>query len=80
MSVIDKTIIAIEESEVMLIIGTSGVVEPAASMGLMAKQSGKKIIEINLDATPNSSIYDVSIQAKSGEVLPLFYRIDEIYN
>lgn len=80
MSVIDKTILSIEESEVMLIIGTSGVVEPAASMGLMAKQSGKKVIEINLDQTPNSSIYDVSIQAKSGEVLPLFYKIDEIYN
>ncbi len=80
MSVIDKTILAIEESEVMLIVGTSGVVEPAASMGLMAKQSEKKVIEINLDQTPNSSIYDVSIQAKSGEVLPLFYRIDEIYN
>lgn len=80
MSVIDKTILAIEESDVLLIIGTSGMVEPSASMGLMAKQSGKKVIEINLEPTPNSSIYDISIQAKSGEVLPLFYRIDEIYN
>jgi len=80
MSIIDKTILSIEESEVMIIIGTSGVVEPAASMGLMAKQSGKKVIEINLEQTPNSSLYDVFIQAKSGETLPLFYKIDEIYN
>ncbi len=77
---IDSALLSIEESELMLIIGTSGIVEPAASMGLLAKQSDKKVIEINLDETPNSRIYDVSIQAKSGEILPLLYDVSGTYN
>ena len=73
MDVIDKTLKAIEDSDVMLIIGTSGVVEPAASMGLVAKQAGKTVIEINLEHTPNSSLFDITILGKSGEILPLLY-------
>jgi len=73
MEVIDKTLKAIEDCEVMLIIGTSGVVEPAASMGLVAKQAGKTVIEINIEHTPNSPLFDFTILGKSGEVLPLLY-------
>jgi NAD-dependent deacetylase len=71
MSVIDKALIAIEECQVMLIVGTSGVVEPAASMGLLAKQTGKIVIEINTEPTINSPLYDLTILGKSGEILPL---------
>lgn len=74
MSVIDKTLVAIEKCQVMLIVGTSGVVEPAASMGLVAKQTGKTVIEVNLEPTINSPLYDLSIIGKSGEVLPMFCR------
>ncbi|MGH7801813.1 MAG: SIR2 family NAD-dependent protein deacylase [Thermodesulfobacteriota bacterium] len=71
MSIIDHILIAIERCEVMLIVGTSGVVEPAASMGLVAKHTGKTVIEVNLETTPNSSNYDISILGKSGEILPM---------
>ena len=80
MSVIDSSIMAIENCDVMLIIGTSGIVEPAASMGLMAKKSGKKVIEINLDMTPSSGLYDFSLRGKSGEILPQFYIFTKEYN
>ena len=80
MEVIDRGLLAIDECDLMLIIGTSGIVEPAASMGLIAKQSDKKVIEINLEPTPNSGLYDISIQGKSGEILPLFYEIERTYN
>ncbi|MEM7009450.1 MAG: NAD-dependent deacylase [Thermodesulfobacteriota bacterium] len=73
MSVIDAALSAIEQSQVMLIIGTSGVVEPAASMGLVAKQTNKTVIEINLDETPSAGLYDIVIREKSGEVLPLLF-------
>ena len=56
MPIIDNILIAIERCEVMLIVGTSGVVEPAASMGLIAKHTGKTVIEVNLETTPNSSL------------------------
>ncbi len=73
MSVIDASLQAIEQCQVMLIIGTSGVVEPAASMGLVAKQTNKTVIEINLDETPSAGLYDIVIREKSGDILPLLF-------
>jgi NAD-dependent deacetylase len=57
--------------EVMLIIGTSGVVNPAASFAGIAKAAGAFVAEINLDTTPHSSMVDVSIQGRASEVVPL---------
>ncbi len=71
MQKIDRCIFAIEESDLFMIIGTSGLVEPAASFGFVAKEHNKTVIEINLDETPGTGLYDLSIKAKSGEVLPL---------
>ncbi|KRT66002.1 MAG: silent information regulator protein Sir2, NAD-dependent deacetylase [Candidatus Dadabacteria bacterium CSP1-2] len=71
MPIIDNILIAIDKCQVMLIVGTSGIVEPAASMGLVAKHTGKTVIEVNLETTPNSSHYDISILGKSGEILPM---------
>jgi NAD-dependent deacetylase len=61
---------AIEKCEVMLVIGTSGVVQPAASMGLHALQRGAFVAEINLEPTPYSSTFSVSIQGKAGDIAP----------
>lgn len=74
MSIIDNVLIAIEKCQVMLIVGTSGVVEPAASMGIVAKQTGKTVIEVNFESTMNSPLYDLSIIGKSGEILPMICR------
>ena len=54
----------------MLVIGTSGVVQPAASFAFVAKHNDAKVIEINLEPTPISEIADVSIFGKAGEILP----------
>lgn len=70
LSVIDACLLAIEDSDVMLIVGTSGIVEPAASMGLVAKHTGKTVIEINLDKSLNSANYDLLLLGKAGEILP----------
>jgi NAD-dependent deacetylase len=56
--------------QVLLIIGTSGNVQPAASMGMGAKGHGAWVAEINLEATPYSGAYDVSLLGKAGEILP----------
>lgn len=57
-------------TDVAIILGTSGVVWPAAAIPEIAQQSGVKTIEVNLEATPITSIVDVSIQGKAGEILP----------
>ncbi len=68
---IDKCLFAIEQCDLLLIVGTSGVVEPAASMGLIAKKSEKPVVEINMEITPGTGLYDATVMGKSGEVLPL---------
>ncbi|MEP7154231.1 MAG: NAD-dependent deacylase [Betaproteobacteria bacterium] len=56
--------------DVFLSVGTSTVVEPAASLPFLARQSGATVIEINPDATPLSSIAQISLRGTAGEILP----------
>jgi NAD-dependent protein deacetylase/lipoamidase len=60
--------------DVMLVIGTSAFVQPAASLPLYASEAGAKIIEINTDPTPLTSSADYFFQGKAGEILPLIDR------
>jgi len=61
---------ALQTCHMMMIIGTSALVQPAASMGVHAKRAGAFVVELNLEATPYSEFYDVSILGKSGDILP----------
>ncbi len=77
---IDRCLFAIEQCDLLLIVGTSGVVEPAASMGLIAKKSEKPVVEINIDTTPGTGLYDASVMGKSGEILPLLVESETSRN
>jgi NAD-dependent deacetylase len=61
----------IEKAQVMLVVGTSGKVQPAASFGLIAKRAGAFVVEINRSKTAQSPFFDLSFEGKSGEILPL---------
>jgi NAD-dependent deacetylase len=61
----------LKEAGVAMICGTSSVVWPAAAIPEFAREKGVKTVEINPEPTPISSIVDVSIRAKAGEVLPV---------
>jgi NAD-dependent deacetylase len=61
---------AARRADVFLVVGTSAVVYPAASLVPLAKSSGARVIEINTDATPMSGLVDCSLRGPSGEVLP----------
>jgi NAD-dependent deacetylase len=67
---LDRSMAALRSCEVLLIVGTSGIVYPAASFAALAKQAGAFIAEINLDATPNSQVVDVAIQGRAKEIVP----------
>ena len=56
--------------DLMLVVGTSALVQPAASFAVWAKQAGAYLIEANLEPTPLTDIADISLQGKSGELLP----------
>lgn len=67
---LDKARSVVAETDLMLIIGTSGVVQPAASMPIYAKRAGATLIEINPFESEISRGVDLWIQAPSGEALP----------
>jgi len=62
---------ALQACDVLLVIGTSGVVYPAAGFASAAKAAGAFVAEINPDATPQSDVVDVSVKGRAKEVLPL---------
>ncbi len=56
---------------VVLCIGTSAVVYPAASIPITAKEKGAKVIEINRESTPlTDEISDYLISGSAGEIIP----------
>ncbi|MCB2191635.1 MAG: NAD-dependent deacylase [Deltaproteobacteria bacterium] len=61
---------AAAQCQVMLVVGTSAVVQPAAGLASVAKQAGAFVIEVNLEPTPNSREVDVSLMGKAGEIMP----------
>ncbi len=57
--------------ELVLVIGTSAVVYPAASIPMMAKDGGAKVIEINMEPTPlTDQISDYLIMGSAGQIVP----------
>jgi NAD-dependent deacetylase len=61
---------AVEASDLLLVIGTSAVVYPAAGLVQLAKSSGAHVVEINLAKTPITHEIDEFLQGPSGELLP----------
>ena len=61
---------ACSECEILLVIGTSAVVYPAASLIGLAKSAGAKIIIVNTHSSDASSLADVELLGKASDVLP----------
>ena len=51
------------EADVFISVGTSAIVQPAASLPMAAKQNGALIVEVNPHATPFSPFADHSVRA-----------------
>jgi NAD-dependent deacetylase len=58
------------QADVMLVVGSSLLVYPAADIPLVALRSGAPMIVINAEPTPFDELAEVVIHGKSGEVLP----------
>jgi NAD-dependent deacetylase len=57
-------------ADVMLVVGTSGTVQPAASLPFLAYQNRALVIEVNPEPTPISMIAHWHLSGPSGLVLP----------
>src|SRR5215211_4633294 len=58
--------------ELCFVIGTSGLVYPAAGLPEIAKAAGAYVVEVNPERTPLSSLCDEVLTGKAGDVLALF--------
>nr|WP_321514649.1 NAD-dependent deacylase [uncultured Pseudodesulfovibrio sp.] len=60
----------ISKADVFLSIGTSNMVQPAASFHQLAKDHGAVTVEINLEPTPNTGLMDFALHGEAGKILP----------
>lgn len=60
---------ALEECDLLVSVGTSGVVYPAADLPRIAAARGAVTIEVNLEDTPMSHLYQHRLRGKASEVL-----------
>jgi len=62
---------ACEAADILISIGTSSVVYPAASLPMAAKRSGSFLLEVNPEPTPLTPSVDEYLPGPAGTVLPL---------
>lgn len=69
----EAALMATHACDVLLVVGTSAVVHPAASLVPIAKRSkqpGATVIEVNLTRTEASDEADIGLYGPSGQILP----------
>lgn len=71
---VEEAAAAARGCDVMLVVGTSGLVYPASQLPLVARQGGATVIDVNPEPGPISSLAEIFLQGKSGEVLPALLR------
>ena len=73
-STLQQAFHAAENCDLFLSIGTSAVVQPAASLPLVAKRAGAFVVEVNMEPTVISGEMDESLLGPSGEILPQLFK------
>jgi NAD-dependent deacetylase len=66
----------IQKATLMLVVGTSGSVYPAANFVHCARQGGARTIYIGPEAPLNASAFTQVIEGKAGQVMPEFFAVE----
>jgi NAD-dependent deacetylase len=61
---------AAETCSLMLVVGTSAVVQPAASLPIIARNAGAYLVEVNVEQTPLSPLADEVMLGPAARKLP----------
>jgi NAD-dependent deacetylase len=70
--VFEKAVAKAERCDLCLVVGTSALVYPAASIPEVASAAGAYMVEVNTEPTPLSDLCDEVLTGPAGEILPLF--------
>jgi NAD-dependent deacetylase len=66
----DQVFAELQKADTILVIGTSALVQPAASFPVVVKRQGGRILEVNVEETLLTFTADVHLSGKAGEILP----------
>ncbi|GAA4111556.1 NAD-dependent deacetylase [Enteractinococcus coprophilus] len=66
----DNALDAVRAADVAIVVGTSNIVQPAATLPLAASAAGAQVIEINPNQTPLSQDADLYISGTARNILP----------
>ncbi len=79
-AVLSESYALAEDSDLMLVVGTSSQVYPAAGLPYVVKRAGGTVVQVNMEPTELSHAADYNIYGKSGEILPelmLFVKLGD---
>ena len=62
------------KADVVLVVGSSLVVYPAASLPRIALEHGARLLIVNAEPTPYDALAEVTLLGKAGEILPRLAR------
>jgi NAD-dependent deacetylase len=65
--------------DVFFVVGTSALVQPAASLPANARRRGAYVVEVNLEFTPLTPLAHESHRGKAGEILPRLLALDSAF-
>lgn len=74
MDALEKAYMLSRDADIFIVVGTSGVVYPAAELPYIAKEHGAEVIEVNPDETPISRIADKIYREKASVGLKKVYE------
>jgi NAD-dependent deacetylase len=70
----------LDNCKVLLVVGSSLIVYPAAALPLYAKERGAKLLEVNSEPSALSDLCDYKIIGKAGEILPQIVGLLDLQN
>ena len=71
---LEEAVAAASRCDVFLSVGTSGLVEPAASLAFTALAAGATVIEVNPERTPLSASASIVLPGTAASILPSLVR------
>jgi NAD-dependent deacetylase len=66
----------LEESSLMVVIGTSGSVYPAANFVNWARHAGARTVYVGPERPLNAGVFTHIVEGKAGEVLPGLFQVE----
>ncbi len=71
--IVNRAVELVTGCNLLMAVGTSGVVWPSAGFPQLARDNGAYCIEINLESTGMSHLYDQAYYGLAGEILPALF-------